>query len=118
MSVSVCPAPTLSSNIGSKPAYSKTRILSRTEVATAPVAPRDARLRIKVPESVDSVIRALSPNIAPPVIELVGSTASIAGLFFFFFRCNTIESINELFPAPAGPVMPITVECFFESRFF
>ena len=67
ISISVCPAPTLSIRIGLNPAYSKILILFLTECAIAPVAPRDAILRMYVPESVDSVILTLSPRIAPPV---------------------------------------------------
>ena len=66
ISISVCPAPTLSMIIGSNPAYSSTRMLLRIDLETAPVAPLDAILLIYVPESVDSVIRILSPSIAPP----------------------------------------------------
>ena len=67
MSISVCPAPTLSIIIGLNPAYSNTRKLFLIECAIAPVAPRDAILRIYVPLSVDSEILTRSPNIAPPV---------------------------------------------------
>ena len=49
MSISVCPAPTLSIIIGLNPAYSNTRKLFLIECAIAPVAPRDAILRIYVP---------------------------------------------------------------------
>nr|AIF11834.1 hypothetical protein [uncultured marine thaumarchaeote KM3_53_F08] len=41
-------------------------MLLRIDLETAPVAPLDAILLIYVPESVDSVIRTLSPSIAPP----------------------------------------------------
>ena len=106
MSTSVWPAPTLSTIIGSKRAYSNTRMLFLRDPETAPVAPRDARLRIYTPESVDSVIRTRSPSMAPPVIWLVGSTANTAGLQPDFDRRTVSWFISELFPAPAGPVMP------------
>ena len=110
ISTSVCPAPTLSIIIGLNPEYSKTRILFRIELEIAPVAPLDAILRMYVPESVDSVILTLSPNIAPPVIWLVGSIANTAGFVPNFFNAITVLLIKELFPEPAGPVMPITIE--------
>ena len=66
ISISVCPATTLSMIMGSNPAYSSTRILFRTDLEIAPVAPLDAMLLMYVPESVYSVIRTLSPSIAPP----------------------------------------------------
>jgi len=46
ISTSVCPAPTLSIIMGLNPAYSKILILFRNERETAPVAPREAILRI------------------------------------------------------------------------
>nr|AIF06228.1 hypothetical protein [uncultured marine thaumarchaeote KM3_190_B07] len=110
ISISVCPAPTLSMIMGSNPAYSSTRILFRMDLEIAPVAPLDAMLLIYVPESVDSVIRTLSPSIAPPDMWLVGSIASTAGFIPNFFNLITVLSISDDFPAPAGPVMPITTD--------
>ena len=49
ISISVCPAPTLSIIIGLNPEYSKMRIVFRSELEIAPDAPRDAILRIYVP---------------------------------------------------------------------
>ena len=63
-----------------------------------------------VPESVDSVIRTLSPSIAPPDTWLVGSIAKTAGFKPDFFNLVEILSINDDFPAPAGPVIPITTD--------
>jgi hypothetical protein len=63
-----------------------------------------------VPESVDSVIRTLSPSIAPPDTWLVGSIAKTAGFKPDFFNLVEILSINDDFPAPAGPVIPITID--------
>ena len=67
ISISVCPAPTLSMIIGSKPAYSNRRTLFLIDLEIAPEAPLEAILQMNVPESVDSVILTLSPKIAPPV---------------------------------------------------
>ena len=66
ISISVCPAPTLSIIMGLNPAYSNIRMLFLIDLEPAPTAPLHAILLINVPESVDSVIRTLSPSIAPP----------------------------------------------------
>jgi hypothetical protein len=63
-----------------------------------------------VPESVDSVMRTLSPRIAPPVTWLVGSTARTAALRPSFLSETDVLLISELFPAPAGPVIPIMTD--------
>ena len=111
MATSVWPAPTLSTMMGSKPAYSSILMLSRRDPAMAPVAPREAMLRMYIPESVDSVIRTRSPRMAPPVMWLVGSTASTAGLLPPDPDMSTARRfISELFPAPAGPVTPMIDE--------
>ena len=63
-----------------------------------------------VPESVDSLILTLSPKMAPPVTWLVGSTANTAGFVPNFFNAIAVLFIRELFPAPAGPVIPMIEE--------
>ena len=106
---SVWPAPTLSTMTGSNPAYSSTLAIPRTDLATAPAAPLEAMLRMYVPESVDPDMRTRSPSMAPPVTWLVGSTARTAGLVPSWRRSTETRSMSVLFPAPAGPVIPITV---------
>ena len=109
MPTSVWPAPTLSTMMGSNPAYSSTLEMPRTDRDTAPAAPLEATLRMYVPESADSVMRTRSPSMAPPVTWLVGSTARTAGFAPSRRSSTEARSMSVLFPAPAGPVIPIVV---------
>ena len=109
MPTSVWPAPTLSTMTGSNPAYSSTLAMPRTDRATAPAAPLEATLRMYVPESADPDMRTRSPSMAPPVTWLVGSTARTAGFAPSLRSSTVVRSMSVLFPAPAGPVIPIMV---------
>ncbi len=55
-----------------------------------------------------SDILTLSPSIAPPVKGLVGSMAITPTLFPSRLMDLTSLSVRVLFPAPGGPVMPMT----------
>ena len=55
-------------------------------------------------------ILTLSPKNDPPVIGLEGSTAITPTDKFCFLIRGISLFINELFPAPGGPVIPILRE--------
>ena len=108
ISTSLCPAPTVSIRMKSNPAASSTCTTPAVALARPPSSPREAIERINTPGSpASSRMRTRSPNIAPPVKGLEGSTATIATVCFcatrmFFARQLTKDDL----PVPGAPVMP------------
>ena len=102
--------PLVSTTMRSKPAI-RYRLI--TSFSAALIALSDARvaiLRINTRSVSILFIRIRSPNRAPPVFTRDGSTDTIPIVF-----CGnsdkkrlTNSSVNELFPAPPVPVIPIT----------
>ena len=77
--VSLCPTPTVSTKILSKPAASQSMIVSRVLRATPPNEPADGLGRIKDFGWTDSFsMRVLSPKILPLERSLLGSIAKTA----------------------------------------
>ena len=112
MSTSPCPTPTVSITTMSKPAASRMLTASWVVGAKPPRCPRVAMLRKKTPESnVWRPIRIRSPNKAPPVNGLVGSTAKTATLRCASRHNRVSRSTRQLLPTPGGPVTPTIVAC-------
>jgi hypothetical protein len=79
--------------------------------ATPPRLPPDGEGLINALSERDRYsMRVLSPSILPRVIELDGSIANIAGRRSFSIKNKPNFSINELFPAPGMPVIPMRIE--------
>ena len=109
--VSLCPTPTVSTKIVSKPAASHRMMVSRVLRATPPRDPAVGLGRMKAFFSLESCsIRVLSPRIDPPERSLLGSMARTASLRPCLTRCIPKVSIEVLFPAPGTPVMPIRMD--------
>ena len=105
--VSLCPTPTVSTKIVSKPAASHKTMVSRVFRATPPNEPADGEGRMKAFFSRESAsIRVLSPRMLPFERSLLGSIARTANLWPALIRCMPNESIEVLLPAPGTPVMP------------
>ena len=135
MSTSSCPTPTVSMMTTSVPAASSTSAASPVARARPPRCPRVAMLRMNTPSSAAcACMRTRSPRTAPPVNGLVGSTAitptemdrepaetvpfdgleasacgePVEPCGLCAFSAATSRSTSVLFPAPGGPVTPIT----------
>ena len=110
--VSLCPTPTVSTKILSKPAASQRIIVSRVLRATPPKEPADGLGRMKDLGWTESCsIRVLSPKILPLLRSLLGSMASTASLPSYFSNtCKPKTSIEVLFPAPGTPLIPTRIE--------
>ena len=109
--VSLCPTPTVSTKIVSKPAASQSTIVSRVLRATPPSDPAEGLGRMKAFFSRESCsIRVLSPRILPPERSLLGSIARTARRRPCLTRCIPKVSIEVLFPAPGTPVIPIRID--------
>ena len=109
--ISLCPTPTVSINITSKPAASQSMIVSRVLRVTPPKVPPEGEGRMKEFFSRDrSSIRVLSPRIEPRVFALLGSIARTATLCPFLQRSVPSASIKVLFPTPGTPVMPTLID--------
>ena len=109
--VSLCPTPTVSTNIVSNPAASQRTIVSRVLRATPPKEPADGEGRMKAFFSRDKAsIRVLSPRMLPFERSLLGSIASTASLRPCLIKCMPNASIEVLLPAPGTPVMPIRTD--------
>ena len=91
------------------PAASRILTTSAVFLDIPPKLPRVAILRINTPSSmVSSFIRIRSPKIAPPENGLLGSTA-IMPTDLPRLRYSLVSlSVSVLFPAPGGPVIPMT----------
>ena len=77
--VSLCPTPTVSTRMVSKPAASHRSMVSRLLRFTPPRVPPEGEGRMKASERLERVsIRVLSPRMLPLLTELEGSTASTA----------------------------------------
>ncbi len=78
---------------------------------------RVARERIYTRLLKIAFIRMRSPSNAPPVFRFVGSMDNIAILLSStsFKKRRISSSVNELFPAPPVPVIPMTGMFFFPS---
>src|SRR5437773_1190678 len=108
-SSSVCPTPTVSTRMRSMPKASRRRITSRVARATPPWLPRLARLRMNTPGSRKwACMRMRSPSTAPPLKGLVGSTATTPTRWPAARSRAVMRSLSVDFPAPGGPVTPIT----------
>ena len=108
--VSLCPTPTVSTKIVSKPAASQSRIVSRVLRATPPSEPALGLGRMKAFGSWQRVsIRVLSPRMLPLVFSELGSMASTASLCPHEVIYDPKASMKVLFPAPGTPVMPIRI---------
>ena len=108
-STSSWPTPTVSISTTSQPAASRIVTTSCAVGASPPSWPRVAMLRMKTPSSPARVcIRILSPRIAPPENGLVGSTAIMPTRELPRRYSAASLSTSVLFPAPGGPVIPIT----------
>ena len=109
--VSLCPTPTVSIRIISKPAASHKIILSLVLLATPPNVPPLGLGRINALLFADSsCIRLLSPNILPWVLSLVGSIANTATFIPWLVSSFPKASIKELFPTPGTPVTPTLID--------
>ena len=109
--VSLCPTPTVSTKILSKPAASHKIIVSRVLRATPPSEPAEGLGRIKESGWTESFsIRVLSPKILPFERSLLGSIASTASLPPRSSTCRPNTSIDVLFPAPGTPLIPTRIE--------
>ena len=108
-STSSWPTPTVSTITVSKPAASSRSMASWVARASPPRAPRVAMLRMKMPGSAAMrCMRMRSPRMAPPLKGEVGSTARMPTFWPSARRARASWSVRVLFPAPGGPVMPIT----------
>src|SRR5215813_851783 len=108
-SISSWPTPTVSTKTTSRPIASITRMQSPVARDRPPRLPLVARDRMNTPESVAwPCIRMRSPRIAPPVNELVGSTAITPTVFPSLRNAATSRSTMVDLPEPGGPVIPIT----------
>lgn len=110
--VSLCPTPTVSTNILSNPAASQSTIVSRVLRATPPNEPAEGLGRMKDLGWTESFsIRVLSPKMLPLLRSLLGSIANTASFPSYFSNtCNPNTSIDVLLPAPGTPLIPIRME--------
>ena len=110
--VSLCPTPTVSTKIRSKPAASQRSIASRVFPATPPKVLREGLGRMKARLSkARRSMRVLSPRILPFERELLGSTAKTATFLPASKSLPPKTSIKLLFPTPGTPVTPIRKDC-------
>ena len=117
--VSLCPTPTVSTKILSKPAASHKTIVSRVFLATPPKEPADGEGRINAFFSLERAsILVLSPNMLPLERSLLGSMANTASLCPSWIKCIPNESIDVLFPAPGTPVIPIRTDLPAKGKHF
>ena len=117
--VSLCPTPTVSTNMLLYPAASHSTMVSRVLRATPPSEPADGEGRMNAPWCCDSFsMRVLSPSMEPLVRSLEGSMASTASLPPCFSTCRPNTSIDVDLPAPGTPVMPIRRDLPLYGRHF
>src|SRR6516162_494752 len=106
--VSAWPTPTVSTSTVSNPAASQSRIASRVRRATPPTRSPAEEGRMKAPGAfASSVMRVLSPRMAPPPRFEAGSTASTAIRRPSAMPSRPKRSIKVDLPAPGGPEMPM-----------
>ena len=109
--VSLCPTPTVSMNIVSKPAASQRMTVSRVLRATPPSEPADGEGRMKTSGLEEMLsMRVLSPRMEPPLRSELGSMASTANRWPSEVTMFPIASMKVDFPAPGTPVMPMRTE--------
>jgi hypothetical protein len=109
--ISLCPTPTVSTRMTSKPLASQISIVSRLLRETPPSMPPVGEGRIKAFGSLESFsMRVLSPRMLPRVTVLLGSTASTATRWPRSVSVVPSASIKVLFPAPGTPVIPTRIE--------
>jgi hypothetical protein len=86
--------------------------MSNVAAAKPPNCPRVASDRINTPGSPwCSCMRMRSPRMAPRVQALLGSTARMPTVLFWLRKTRAKAAANVLFPAPGGPVSPISGFC-------
>ena len=108
-STSACPTPTVSSSTSSLPAASISSAVWSAASASPPSAPRVAIERMKTPGSRKcSLSRIRSPSSAPPRNGEDGSIESTATVRSSARWWRTSAPISVDFPAPGGPVKPMT----------
>jgi hypothetical protein len=109
ISTSSWPTPTVSTSTNCLPAASRINATSPVVRASPPSDPRVAMDRMKMPASLACpCIRMRSPNIAPPVYGLVGSTAIIPTASPPRRYSAARRSTSVLLPVPGAPVTPST----------
>ena len=106
--VSLCPTPTVSTNILSKPAASQSTMVSRVLRATPPSEPAAGLGRMNALGcTARRSMRVLSPSMLPLVRSELGSMASTASLPPSLRTWSPNASILVLLPAPGTPVIPM-----------
>ena len=117
--VSLCPTPTVSTNILSNPAASHNTMVSRVLRATPPSDPADGLGRMKALGcTARRSMRVLSPRMLPLVRSELGSMARTASLPPSLRTCRPKASMLVLLPAPGTPLIPMRTELPAYGRHF